>query len=167
TVGMALWTQSRLNWSLFDRDRSAGMVVEDQSAGVRWLRRFLFVVDPQRRSRSIGAFTNPVMVKEFRCRRFGRLHWLLRLVAVCAVLSLALTYATTAGTFDWGVEMIGGIMVVMQVALIVLIAPSLSAGLLSAETEAGGWQLLQTTPLSVGRIIGGKLLSAFLPLLLI
>lgn len=56
------------------------------------------------------------MMKEFRCRRFGRLHWLLRLVAFCAVLSLALTYATTAGTFNWGVETIGGIMVVMQVA---------------------------------------------------
>ena len=70
------------------------------------------------------------------------------------------TYATTAGTLDWGVEMIGGIMVVMQVALIVLIAPSLAAGLISVESEHGGWQLLRTTPLSSGRIISGKLFSA-------
>ena len=107
------------------------------------------------------------MVKEFRCRRFGRLHWLIRLVAVCAVLSLLLTWATTTGTFDWGVETIGGIMVVMQVALIMLIAPSLSAGRLSVEREHGSWQLLQTPPLSIARIMWGKLLSAIIPLLLI
>lgn len=167
TAIASIWTVSRLNHRLFDQSRAAGTMSDDLSLPIRILRRVFFLVDPQKRSVGIPNALNPVMVKEFRCRRFGRLHWLLRLVAVCAVLSLALTYATTAGTFDWGVEMIGGIMVVMQVALIVLIAPSLSAGLLSAETEAGGWQLLQTTPLSVGRIIGGKLLSAFLPLLLI
>lgn len=167
TAIASIWTVSRLNHRLFDQSRAAGTMSDDLSLPIRILRRMFFLVDPQKRSVGIPNALNPVMVKEFRCRRFGRLHWLLRLVAVCAVLSLALTYATTAGTFDWGVEMIGGIMVVMQVALIVLIAPSLSAGLLSAETEAGGWQLLQTTPLSVGRIIGGKLLSAFLPLLLI
>ena len=71
------------------------------------------------------------------------------------------------GTFDWGVETIGAIMVVMQVALIILIAPSLSAGLISVEREHGGWLLLQTTPLSTGRIIWGKLLSALLPLMLV
>ena len=28
------------------------------------------------------------MVKEFRTRKFGRLHWLLRLVALCGIISL-------------------------------------------------------------------------------
>jgi ABC-type transport system involved in multi-copper enzyme maturation permease subunit len=55
----------------------------------------------------------------------------------------------------------------MQIALIVLIAPSLAAGLISAERESGGWQLLQATPLTVARIIRGKLLSVILPLTLI
>lgn len=163
----SLWTVSRLNHRIFDQSRAAGTMSDDRSLAVRILRRLFFVVDPQKRSRGIPPFLSPVMVKEFRCRRFGRLHWLLRLVAVCAVLSLGLTYATTAGTFDWGVETIGAIMVVMQVALIVLIAPSLSAGLISVEREHGGWLLLQTTPLSIGRIIWGKLLSALLPLLLV
>jgi hypothetical protein len=140
---------------------------DDRSMAVRLLRRLFFLVDPQKRSRAIPSYLNPVMVKEFRCRRFGRLHWLMRLVAVCAVLSLGLTYATTAGTFDWGVETIGAIMVVMQVALIVLIAPSLAAGLISVEREHGGWLLLKSTPLSNMRIIGGKLLSALLPLMLV
>ena len=158
---------SRLNHTIFDKSRPEGTISDDQARPVRFLRRLFFLVDPQRRSKGISRFVNPVMVKEFRCRRFGRLHWLLRLVSVCAVLSLGLTYATTAGTLDWGVETIGGIMVVMQVALVVLITPSLSAGLISSERESRGWQLLQTTPMSIWRIVWGKLLSVILPLMLI
>ena len=133
SVIAGVWTISRLNHTIFDQARSQGTISDDQTQSVRFFRRLFFLVDPQRRSSNISSFTNPVMVKEFRCRRFGRLHWLLRLVAICAVLSLGLTYATTAGTFDWGVETIGGIMVVMQVALLALITPSLSAGLMSTE----------------------------------
>ncbi len=167
TVFTSVWTISRLNHRIFDQSRASGTMSDDLSSSGKALRRLLFLVDPQKRSRSIPAFLNPVMVKEFRSRKFGRLHWLMRLVAVCAMLSLGLTYATTAGTFDWGVETIGGIMVVMQVALIVLIAPSLSAALLSVEREHGSWALLQTTPMSIPRIVWGKLMSAILPLILL
>ncbi|MDB5391962.1 MAG: family transporter protein [Planctomycetaceae bacterium] len=163
----SIWTMSRLNHTIFDQSRAAGKISDDQSLGVRVTRRFMFIVDPQRRSTSIGRFTNPVMMKEFRCRRFGRLHWLLRLVAVCAMLSLGLTYATVTGTVDWGVDMIGGIMVLLQVALLVLITPSLAAGLISTEIESGGWPLLQMTPMSAVRIVWGKLLSVILTLLLV
>lgn len=167
TVVASVWTISRLNHKIFDQSRDAGTMSDDLSSSGKMLRRMFFLVDPQKRSKQIPLYLNPVMVKEFRCRKFGRLHWLMRLVAVCAMLSLGLTYATTAGTFDWGVETIGGIMVVMQVALIVLIAPSLSAGLLSVEREINAWQLLQTTPMSVARIMWGKLVSALLPLILL
>ena len=167
SVIASIWSVSRLNHTIFDQARSQGTISDDQTQSVRFFRRLFFLVDPQRRSSNISSFANPITVKEFRCRRFGRLHWLLRLVAICAVLSLGLTYATTAGTFDWGVETIGGIMVVMQVALLALITPSLSAGLLSSERESRGWQLLQTTPMSITRIVWGKLLSVILPLMLI
>lgn len=167
TAIYSAWTISRLNHTIFDRAREAGRISDDQAFGVRLLRRLVFIVDPQRRSRSIGPLVNPVMVKEFRCRRFGRLHWLLRLIAVCAVLSLGLTYATVTGTVDWGVDTIGAIMVLMQVALLVLITPSLAAGLISTERESGGWPLLQMTPMSALRIVWGKLLSVVLTLLLV
>jgi len=71
------------------------------------------------------------------------------------------------GTLDWGPETIGGIMVLLQTALIVLLTPSLTAGLISSEIESGGWQLLQMTPLSVGRIVRGKFISVLWPILLI
>ncbi len=167
SVVATVWTISRLNHKIFDVSRDAGTMSDDLSWTSRMIRRVFFLVDPQKRSGVIPSYLNPVMVKEFRCRRFGRLHWLMRLVAVCATLSLGLTYAATAGTFDWGVETIGAIMVVMQVALIVLIAPSLAAGLISVEQEYGGWTLLQTTRLRAGRIIWGKLLSVLLPLMLV
>lgn len=80
-------------------------------------------------------------------------------IALCAVASLGLTYGSTAGTMDWGVETIGGIMVILQVTLIILLIPGLAAGMISAERETGGWPLLQMTPLSTGRIVRGKLLS--------
>uniref|UniRef100_A0A7C2P4H5 ABC transporter n=1 Tax=Schlesneria paludicola TaxID=360056 RepID=A0A7C2P4H5_9PLAN len=167
TVALSAWTLSRLNHTLFDQSRSAGLIVDDQALKVRLLRRLVFIVDPQRRSWSIGRFVNPVMVKEFRCRRFGRLHWLLRLVAGCAVISLALAILTTTRTIEWDVQTIGGIMVLLQMALLVLITPSLTAGLISTERETGGWVLLQMTPLPIWRIIWGKLLSVILTLVLL
>lgn len=163
----SLWTISRLNHTIFDRARPAGSISDEQSRGIRVLRRLFFLVDPQRRSRPIGRFTNPLMVKEFRCRKFGRLHWLLRLVAGCILLSLALTILTTNRTIAWDVPTIGAIMVVLQVALLVVIAPSLSAGIIATERESGGWALLQMTPLSVWRIAWGKLLSVILTLALV
>ncbi|MSR58681.1 MAG: ABC transporter permease [Planctomycetaceae bacterium] len=167
TALFSVWTIGRLNHTIFDRARNQGRISDDQSLAVRAARRLMFVVDPQKRSRSIGPLVNPVMIKEFRCRRFGRLHWLLRLVAICAVISLGLTYATTTSTIDWGVDTIGAILVMMQVALFVLITPSLASGLISSERESGGWPLLQTTPMSVLRIVWGKLLSVILTLLLV
>lgn len=167
TVGVMVYTILQLNHRLFDRVRSQGKITNEQSLAVRSLRRLWFLVDPQRRTSGIPRFVNPVMVKEFRTRKFGRIGWLLRLVSACAVLSLLLTMAATTGTMDWGVETIGGLLVMMQVLLIVLITPSLSAGLISSERETGGWDLLRMTPLAGYRILTGKLFSALWTLLLV
>lgn len=166
-VGFSAWTISRLNHQLLDRSRSAGQISNELDTSKQVLRRLFFLVDPQRRKMGIPWFINPVMVKEFRTRRFGRLEWLVRIVAVCATLSLGLTLITTMSTETWDVDTIGGIMVVLQVALIVLFTPSLAAGLISTERESGGWDLLRMTPLSAFRIILGKLFSVIWPVALI
>jgi hypothetical protein len=101
------------------------------------------------------------------CRRFGRSHWTLRLIAVCTILSLVLSYVAASQAVGWGVEMIGGALVLVQVALLVVVAPSLASGLVSAERESGGWQLLRLTPLSPAAILRGKLLSVAWPLVLL
>jgi len=166
-VIFALTTILKLNQSLLDRPRAAGKITDDRSMTVRSVRRVLFLVDPQRRKSGIRWWMNPVMVKEFRCRRFGRLHWLVRLVAACGVMSLALTYATTLGAIGWNAETIGGILVMLQGALIILLTPSLASGLISTELESGGWNLLRVTPFSAISIVRGKLLSVVWTLLLI
>ena len=163
----ALATMTRLNHRLLDRARPPGVMTQDRPLVDRILRRLLFLVDPQRRSRGIGWFVNPVMVKEFRCRRFGRFHWTLRLVAVCAIVSLGLSYLAATGALGWGLEYIGGLLVLLQISLLIVFVPSLAGGLISAERESGGWQLLLMTPLSTGAILRGKLLSVVWPLLLL
>jgi ABC-type transport system involved in multi-copper enzyme maturation permease subunit len=167
SVLCAVATVARLNHTALDRARPAGVMTEDRSGGHRAVRRVLFLVDPQRRAGSISLWVNPVMVKEFRTRRFGRSHWTLRLIALSAILSLALSYVAASGALGWGVELIGGALVLLQVALLIVFAPSLAAGLISAERESGSWQLLRMTPLSPGAILRGKLLSVAWPLLLL
>ncbi|MEX0885685.1 MAG: ABC transporter permease [Phycisphaeraceae bacterium] len=101
----------------------------------------------------------PTAVKEQKTNRFGRSHWMMRLIASCLIVSLGLMLLTVRQTIGWGVEELGGIMVVLQMALILLLTPSLAAGIISQERESGGWQLLQMTPLSSLAIVAGKLLS--------
>ena len=160
-------TLRRLNWRLLDQARSQGIITDEQSLKVRAARRLFFLVDPQRRKTGIWWFMNPVMVKEFRCRQFGRFHWLMRIVAGCAVVSLGLACVTTMGSEEWGVETIGTIIVILQMALVLLFTPGIAAGLFSTERESGGWDLLRATPLSGGSILSGKLMSVLWTLLLI
>ncbi|MEM9589225.1 MAG: ABC transporter permease, partial [Planctomycetota bacterium] len=80
-------TLKRLHPNASERARKMSVVTDDQGTSTKVLRRLTFLVDPNRRKSGIPRFVNPLMVKEFRTRRFGRFHWLLRLVAGCAVAS--------------------------------------------------------------------------------
>ncbi len=152
-------TLSRLNYRIFDTARSKGVITNDRGLATRMSRRLLYIVDPQRRKSGIPWYLNPVMVKEFRCRRFGRFQWLLRLIAICAVTSVVVTFAAATSVTSWGVDAIGGLMVILQVLLIVILTPSLASGLISGERDGSGWELLRLTPLSAFKIIRGKILS--------
>lgn len=159
SFAFAAITLSRLNYRIFDRSRSKGVITQDRGLFARTTRRLMYVVDPQRRKKGIPWFLNPVMVKEFRCRKFGRMEWLLRLVAICAVTSIVVTFAAATSATSWGVETIGGLMVLLQVILVVVLTPSLASGLISGERDGSGWDLLQLTPLSSFKLVRGKLLS--------
>jgi hypothetical protein len=167
SIACAVATILRLNHAMLDRARPAGVMTEDRSEAGQFFRRLLFLVDPQRRSGSMTLWVNPVMVKEFRTRRFGRSHWTLRLISLSAILSVGLCLVGMTGALGWGVESIGGGLVLLQVTLLILFAPSLASGLVSAERERGSWQLLRMTPLRPGAILRGKLMSVAWPLLLL
>ena len=164
---LATLTIRRLNSRIFDEARDSGVMTEDRVLSERVMRRFVYLVDPQRRSSNIGSWTNPVLVKEFRSRRFGRATWILRLIGLCAMGSIGLTYFAATGVKDWSVELISAMLIVLQMALIVLLAPGLSAGLLANEHDSGSWSLLRMTPLSPHSIAIGKLLSVVWTMLLV
>ncbi|MGB7343853.1 MAG: ABC transporter permease subunit [Pirellulaceae bacterium] len=163
----AAFTLSRMNYRIFDQSRGQGVITDDRTLGSRTVRRLFYIVDPQRRKAGIPWFLNPVMVKEFRCRRFGRSQWLIRLICVCAIISMVLTFLAATSVTAWGVDSIGGLLVIMQVMLVVLLAPSLASGLISSERDGGGWELLRATPLSAFKIVRGKMLSATWTLLMV
>jgi len=165
TLGFALATLYKLQPNMMDRSRDAGKVIEAKQS--TWLRRLSYLVDPNRRKSGIPFWLNPVMVKEFRTRKFGRLHWLLRLIAGGAIVSILLTVVAATGTVNWGVDRIASSMVIMQIAFLLLLGPSLGANLIASEIESGGWQLMRASPISPWRILSGKLLSTFLTLLLL
>jgi ABC-type transport system involved in multi-copper enzyme maturation permease subunit len=167
SIGCVVATLVRLNHRLLDRTRAAGVMTEDRTTRGQVARRMFYLIDPQRRSGNTSLWINPVLVKEFRTRRFGRSHWTIRLIAVSAILSLGLSYIAASGALGWGIEVIGGALVMLQIALLILFAPSLASGLISAERESGSWQLLRMTPLSAGKVLRGKLLSVAWPLFLI
>ena len=90
---------ARLARSPLDRARPPGVMTQDRTVGDRAFRRFLFLIDPQRRSGHMSLLVNPVMVKEFRTRRFGRGHWTMRLIALSAILSLGLACIAAVGAW--------------------------------------------------------------------
>jgi ABC-type transport system involved in multi-copper enzyme maturation permease subunit len=167
SVVCAVLTIRRLNQTILDRARSAGVMTEDRTANEKLVRGIWFVIDPQKRSRAVSHWINPVMVKEFRTRRFGRSSWMLRLIAVSVILSLLLSVLAAIQAVAWGMEMIGGLLVALQMALLILFAPSLGSGLVSSERESGSWQLLRMTPITAGAILRGKLMSVIVPLVLL
>ncbi len=148
-----------------EQSRPAGKVLKNYRGNI--LRRMLFLVDPNKQKASIPRWMNPILVKEFRTRKFGRLHWLARIVAFCMIASLALTILAATGTVSWGVGQIAVALVLMQLSLLLLIGPSLGANLIAAEVESGGWTLLRASPISPLRIMSGKLISVLLTMLLV
>ena len=164
---LAVATLRQLDPRLLDRPRPVGKIRATTTAPDGRLSRWNTLVDPHKRPPPIPAWLNPVMVKEYRTRKFGRLHWLIRLVLLCAIVSLSLTILATTGTISWGVDKIAGPLVLLQLALLLLVGPSLGANLIAAEVESGGWLLLRTTPYSAVYILWGKLLSVLGTMLLI
>ncbi len=167
TALLAFVTIRKLDPLLLDRPRPTGRVIGKPGEKTGIFRSMNYLIDPNKRKASIPWWLNPVMVKEFRTRKFGRLHWLVRMVSLCAIISLLLTVLAATGTVNWGVEKIAGPMVLMQLALMLLVGPSLGANLIASEVESGGWQLLRTSPFSPVRILWGKIMSVVWTMLLV
>ena len=143
---------------------------------------YLYFFNPRRRTYDvakkawlfgmIGRWVNPVAIKEFRCRAFGRAHWVVRSFAACLIVSLVLATVTVVTLVmvpvaEGGMNRIIQAIAVFQTGLIVLIGPSLGSASISGEREAGVFDLLRMTPLRSSTIIFGKLKASLMPMLLL
>jgi len=123
-------------------------------------------------------YENPVVTKELRTRMRGaKAHW--TMLAYILVLGICLLFAydewaSHAGTYDpqaWLQARIGfrlfNVLTWAQAILIALIAPSLTAGMITLEREQQTIEMLSLTTLSARNIIAGKATSAMLFILML
>ena len=121
-------------------------------------------------------FYNPVFVKELKLRfrsfkSFSGLMFYLAVICIFIVGFLLITTGFTGkGFFRPEMSfMMFAVLTILQMALVLFITPSLTAGAISSEREKQTLNILLTTTQSSTQIIIGKLLSsvAFLVLMLI
>lgn len=121
-------------------------------------------------------FYNPVLVKELKLRfrsfkSFSGLMFYLAVICIFIAGFLLLTTEFTGkGFFRPEISfMMFAVLTILQMALVLFITPSLTAGAISSEREKQTLNILLTTTQSSTQIVIGKLLSsvAFLVLMLI
>lgn len=121
-------------------------------------------------------FNNPVLVKELKLRfrsfkSFSGLMFYLAVICIfIAGFLLLATEFTGKGFFSPDMSfMMFAVLTIVQMALVLFITPSLTAGAISSEREKQTLNILLTTTQSSTQIIIGKLLSsvAFLLLMLV
>ena len=136
-------------------------------------RTFFFLYDPAKRKPMIRWWQNPVAVKEFRTRPMLQIHWLLRMAIICLITSLCLTLVVAAAVSKLVGEGIGlvsqmvAVLAVLQVVLVILVGPAMSAGSICADRETSVWDLMRVSRLKSWTIVSGKMQAAILPLIIL
>jgi ABC-type transport system involved in multi-copper enzyme maturation permease subunit len=125
------------------------------------------LIDPQRRKRMIGPLSNVIFIKELRTKAMGKSHYLVRGVYGCLGFSLVLmmVMANYVGTIEVSTYRVA--MVVFQLALVLLLTPSLTAGAITDERESGHIDQLRCARIGGFTMVMGKLMAALAPMLIL
>ncbi|MBR6471984.1 MAG: hypothetical protein IKS83_09325 [Victivallales bacterium] len=125
-----------------------------------------YLIDPLRRKKPIPMHRNPVFVAEMRSKIFGNPKFIIRALTGCICLSLVMLFLITLkiGTVDMDSIRAGAI--IFQLALVALLAPTVSSGSITDETTSNTLLLLRLTPLSPAKVILGKFKAALLYVLI-
>ncbi len=112
---------------------------------------------------------NPIIVKELRSRMRGARAFIILTIVLLlmALISYAL-YQLVIITSTWNYNPLSpqigqtlfAALVILEMGMICLITPAITAGAISAEHENLTYEMLLTTPLKPTRILWGKLVSA-------
>ncbi|MCC7518400.1 MAG: hypothetical protein IT578_04355 [Verrucomicrobiae bacterium] len=125
------------------------------------------LVDPRRRKRLIGNWSNPMLAKELRSRTFSQTPWLIRGMYATFTVSLLFVGLMVRGGATLHLDVLKLAMIAFQVLLVVLLTPALLAGAVTGEIEQRQFDLLRQTPLRPHAILLGKSFSAWLLVVLL
>ena len=125
------------------------------------------VVRPEKNRKWSLKIHNPVAVKELRGRMRGRRAFVILTIYLLIMSGfILLIFAGFAASGPTGPDLrqlgkyVFAVVVAVQIFLVLIIGPSLTAGAISGEKERKTYDLLRTTLLSSRAIVAGKLLSA-------
>jgi ABC-type transport system involved in multi-copper enzyme maturation permease subunit len=122
-----------------------------------------YVIDPLRRKPPVPDGRNPLLVRELQWGLIGRATRMVRVFYVSAILQLLMTtYLYVAPARHW--PDVANTIAIVDVIIVMLVAPVLTAGALAREVELGNMDLLRTTLLTPAEILHGKLYAALLSL---
>ena len=121
-----------------------------------------YLLDPLKRKKPIGRFSNPIFVAEMRSKLFANTNFVVRTMSIIFILSLGIL---TLLAFQMGEEIHAGsvrlVAIVFQIGIVALLAPGVSSGLITDEITAGTFDALRMTPVSPFTLIFGKLKATF------
>jgi ABC-type transport system involved in multi-copper enzyme maturation permease subunit len=122
-----------------------------------------YLIDPLRRKKAIARWRNPVFVAEIRSKLFGNPRFIIRSLFTCIVVSLILLILTAhqyATMID--ADRIRVVAIIFQLGVVALLAPTVSSGSITDETNSGTLLMLRMTPLSPSRVVIGKMKASLL-----
>ena len=121
-----------------------------------------YLMDPLKRKKPIRSFMNPVFVAELRRNLFSNPAFLMRSISGIFIASLVLLTLTA---FQLNGEVKASSVrlaaIIFQIGVSALLAPGISASLITGELQSGTFQALAMTPLSPLTILLGKLKATF------
>jgi hypothetical protein len=127
----------------------------------------MFLIDPGKPRKPIGRL-NPLIVHEARTNRLRSGRWMIRTFYAALLVSLLLASMTLHGGGEHPdlLRYMAVVLVSLQLGVVALVGPSLTASSISGEIEAGTFESLRLTLLRPGQVFWGKFLPAFGPAVL-
>jgi hypothetical protein len=121
-----------------------------------------YLIDPLKRKKTIGNWSNPVFVAEMRSKLFANPKFVLRLVSAIFIISLViLTLVSWQYSSMLKADTVRIVAIIFQICVVALLAPGVSSGLITEEITSGTFLMLRMTPTKPYTVILGKLKATF------
>lgn len=121
-----------------------------------------YLIDPLKRKKPIGAHTNPVFIAEIRSKIFGNPKFIIRALTVCICLSLCILVAILHQVGETELDSIRAVAIIFQIALVAILAPTVSSGSITDERVSNTLLLLRLSPMPAFKVVVGKMKAALL-----